>query len=123
MSVALRARSMDATLPAAGRRWEENDALGVARDLVEGSHELRLTASPRVRRRHGGPQSLLELGPERLDQLALLLGDLRIAFGEQDLAVTGLHAEELHAGHDYDKARGSGRRNIISAYTSSSPAP
>src|SRR3954469_9934065 len=96
MAVALRARSMDATLPAAGRRWKENDALGIARDLVEGPHELRLTASPRVRRRHRGPQPLLELGPEGLDELALLLGDLGVAFGEQDLAVAGLHAQELH---------------------------
>src|SRR5438046_2831505 len=36
------------------------------------------------------------LRPERRDELALFGGDLGIAFGEQDLAVTGLHAQELH---------------------------
>src|SRR6059058_1338651 len=97
MAVALSARSMRANLPAAGRGWEENDALGVARDLAEGPHELRLAAAAGPGRGHRGPHALVELGPEGLDQLALLRGDLGIALGQQDLAVAGLHAQELHA--------------------------
>src|SRR4051794_8029405 len=96
MAGAQRARSMKATLPAAGRGREEDDAIGVARNLVEPPHELGLAPSPGARGGHGGPHPLVELGPEGLDELALLLGDLGVAFGEQDLAVAGLHAQELH---------------------------
>src|SRR4051794_26578537 len=96
MAVALSARSMAGKLPAAGGGREEDDALGIARDLVEGPHQRGLAAPPRARRRDRGPQALVELGPESLDQLAFLGGDLRIAFGEKDLAMAGLHAQELH---------------------------
>src|SRR3954452_22027119 len=98
MAVALSASSMELTLPAAGRRREEDDALGVARDLLEGPHERRFAPSPRRRGRDRGRESLGELGAERLDELALLGGDLGIALGEQDLAMTGLHTQELHRG-------------------------
>src|SRR3954471_17674802 len=118
IAVALSARSMWMTLPAARGGREEDDALGVAGDLRERAHQRRL-AAPRVRRgRHRSPQSLVELGAEGLDELALFGGDLGIALGEQDLAMTGLHAQQLHLPDDYDKgaAHRARDRGSISAY-------
>src|SRR3954469_26062345 len=96
IAVALRASSMAATLPAARGLREEDDAVGVARDLVERAHELGFAAAPGPVERHRGPEPLVELLTEGLDQRALLLGDLHVAFGEQHLAMAGLHAQQLH---------------------------
>ena len=96
MAVALSARSIDAKLPPAGGRREEDDALGVARDLREGAHELCLAAPARPGGRHRRPHPLVELRPEGLDELALLVGDLGVALGEEHLAVTRFHAQQLH---------------------------
>src|SRR3954453_14069985 len=48
---------------------EEDDASGVARNLVEGPHELGLAAAVVRGLRDGGPQALVELAAEGLDQL------------------------------------------------------
>src|SRR5436190_18192409 len=60
-------------LSASGRAREEDDAVGVARDLVECLDHLSLAAAAVARERHGRPHALVELLAERLDQ-ALLLG-------------------------------------------------
>src|SRR3954454_13389830 len=96
IAVALRASSIGATLPAARGLREEDDAVGVARDLVERAHELGLPAPPGPVERHRGPEALVELLAEGLDQGALVLGALDVALGEQDLAMAGLHAQQLH---------------------------
>src|SRR3954471_11749639 len=99
MAVALRARTI--ALPsgsaAAGRAREEDDSLGVARDLVERLDHLRLAPAVARRHRHRSPHALLELLAERLDEKLLVGGDLDVALGQQDLSVTGLHAQELHS--------------------------
>src|SRR5689334_8489258 len=59
IAVALRASSM--ALAAAGGLGEEDDALGVARHLVEAAHHLRLAATAGAAERHRGPQPLVEL--------------------------------------------------------------
>ncbi len=120
MSVALRARSMGdgRGSAAAGCAGEEDDAVRVARNLVEGLDHLGLAATRRTRERDSGPEAGVELCAEGVDQLALLLTDLGIAFGDEDLAVARLHAEELHTG-DYGKA---GERST-SPNTSTGPAP
>src|SRR4051794_16717295 len=104
MAVALRASSMawGSTRSApAGRAREEDDAFGVARDLVEGLHHLRLPAPAARLGGHGRPHALVELLAEGRDESFFVLGDLQVAFSEQDLAVPGLHAQELHRLADY----------------------
>ena len=61
------------------------------------SRTIRASRRPllRVGGGHGGPHPLVELLPEGLDQPLLLLAHARIALCEQDLPVTGLHAQEL----------------------------
>src|SRR5919108_2344939 len=59
---------------AAGGPREEDHAVGVARDLLERFNHGRLAAPVVGGLRDRGPQSLVELAPERLDELALLLG-------------------------------------------------
>ena len=81
----------------AGRAREEDHALGVARDVGEVAHHPRLAPAARGRRRHRRPHAELELAPELLDEPLLVLAHARIALGEQDLAVPGLHAQEPHA--------------------------
>src|SRR6202035_4683402 len=96
--------------PAGGAR-EEDDTLGVARHLGEALHELGLAAAAR---RFGGdsrPHPGIQLAAEGLDQLALLLRHLHVAPGEDDLAITGLHAEELHR----VRIMANGRPRIVSS--------
>src|SRR3954468_2938586 len=81
---------------AAGGAGEEDHALGVAWDLVEGLDHLGLAAAGGAGERYRGPHAEVELGAERLDELALLLGDLGVALGDEHLAVAWLHAQELH---------------------------
>ena len=50
---------------------------------------------PALRDRHGGPHALVELAAELLHEALLVLLDARVALGEQNLAVSGLHAQEL----------------------------
>ena len=44
------------------------------------------------------PHPLLELAPELLDEHLLVLADLDVALGDQLLAISRAHAQELHAG-------------------------
>src|SRR3954452_5603963 len=77
---------------AAGRAGEEDHPLGVARDLVERLDHERLAAPVVGGLGDGGPQALVQLAAEGLDELALVLGNLDVALGHQHLAVSGLHA-------------------------------
>ena len=44
----------------------------------------------------GGPHALFELAAELLHEQLLLLGHLDVPFGDEHLAVPGLHAKEPH---------------------------
>src|SRR5215218_4363988 len=68
---------------AAGGAGEEDHPLGVARDLVERLDHGRLAAPVVGGLGHSGPQALVELAAEGLDELALVLGDLDVALGDQ----------------------------------------
>src|SRR4051794_40306697 len=81
---------------AAGRAREEDDALGVARDLVERLDHLRLAPATSRAARHGGPEALVELAAELLHEALLLLGHVDVALRDENLTVPGLHAQELH---------------------------
>src|SRR5918996_3755290 len=75
---------------------EEDDPVGPGGDVAVGLHQLRLApAAAAVRRGHGGPHALVELAAELLDEPLLLLADLRVPLGEEDLSVAWLHAQEL----------------------------
>src|SRR5215212_11362932 len=88
---------MGATALAARGAREEDHALGVRRDVRVVLDHVRLAASAAgVPYRDGGPHPLVELAPELFDKLLLVLTDPRIALGEQNLTVPGLHAQELH---------------------------
>src|SRR5580700_297559 len=67
----------DPSLAAGGAR-EEDHALGVARNLVEGAHQFGLPPAVGGDDRNRGPHPEIELGTERRDQLLLLLEDLDI---------------------------------------------
>ena len=84
-------------MTAAGRAREEDHAVGVAGDVLEVLDHLRLAPAGLAGERDRGPHAQVELGAEGLDELALLLADLGIALGDENLTVAGLHAEELHA--------------------------
>ena len=97
MPAALSARIIAASASAAARGLrEEDDPLGVARDLVEVAHHPRLTAPGRARRRYRRPHALVELVSEGLDQLELLLGHRDVALREEHLPMTGLHPQQPH---------------------------
>src|SRR3954469_25251033 len=87
----------------AGRSREEDDALGVARYLLEGLDHLRLAASGGRTARHGGPETLVELPAELLHQTLLVFGHADVALRDEDLSVARLHAQELHRRADYVK--------------------
>src|SRR3954465_5180528 len=109
MRVALRARIMTVvqrcSASACGAR-EEDDAVRVARNVLEAAHHLRLSAAagpgPRGGRPHapaapadagrraGGPHALVELTAELGQEHLLLGGDLDVALRQEDLAMTRL---------------------------------
>src|ERR1700753_3723642 len=100
-SAATRSASSIATsLPAARCAREEDHALGVTRDLIEGLDHLRLASPGAAGVGNCGPQPGVELAAEFLDQSQLVLGDLDIAFRQQHFAMARLHPQELHS-HDY----------------------
>src|SRR4051812_977931 len=120
---------------AAGGAREEDHPGGLARDVLERVDHLGL--APPGRRGHGdrGPHALVELAAELLDEPALVLADVEVALGDQLLAVTRPHAEELH-GRDYVTRTGPGppvrcancapsvsRRTTFSASTGPAPRP
>ena len=84
------------SLPAARRPREEDHALGVTRDLLEGLDHLRLATAAPVGLGHRGPEPRIQLTAKFLDQSQLILGDLDVAFGQQHLTVAGLHPQEAH---------------------------
>src|SRR3712207_5633520 len=96
IAVTLRARTIVGALPAARGAREEDDAVRVAGDVLERLDHLGLAAARLPGERHGRPHAGVELRTEGLDELALLLGDLGIALGDEHLAVARLHAQELH---------------------------
>ena len=79
-----------------GRR-EEDDALGALGDLLEVADHRRLVAARLGGERHGRPHPQLELAAELGDQALLVLGELRVALGKQDVAVSRCHSQQLHA--------------------------
>src|SRR3954447_23143740 len=56
--------------------------------------------------------------PALLNQLLLFLAHTRVALCEEDLSVTGLHAQELHEGTDYGS-----RAEIPKTSTGPGPVP
>src|SRR3954471_11605658 len=107
MRVALRARIMAVvqrcSASACGAR-EEDDAVRVARNVLEAAHHLRLSAAADAGRRDGGPHALVELTAELGQEHLLLGGDLDVALRQEDLAMTGLPAQEPPP-RDYGKGR------------------
>src|SRR5215212_6479836 len=81
--------------PARGAR-EEDDAIGRARDLLERPDQLGLPTPGLVRHRHGRPRALVELAAELRHEAFGVLGDIRIALGDQLLTMPRTHAQELH---------------------------
>src|SRR5205814_690257 len=74
---------------------EEDDAVGVRRDLAVALHEQGLApGAVRLGGGHGGPHALVELAAKLLDEALLVLAHARIALRETDLAVTRFHAQE-----------------------------
>src|SRR4051812_26095386 len=67
MAVALSATAMRAR-SAAGRAGEEDHPVGVAGDVLEPVHELRLAAAAAGGRGHRGPHPVVELPAELLDE-------------------------------------------------------
>src|SRR6185437_14886242 len=49
-------------------------------------------------RGHSGPHPLVELAAKLLDEALLVLANLRVSLGEQNLSEPGLHAKELDGG-------------------------
>src|SRR6476469_1753790 len=80
---------------AAGRAREEDDAIGVARHLVEGPDHARLAAAAGRVARHRGPQPEVELAAELGEQARLVLGDLDVSLREQHLTVAGFMRRSL----------------------------
>src|ERR671937_47208 len=97
-AVAPSARSISSSAGAAGGAREEDHAVGVAGNVLEGPGDLRLAPAAPVGGRHRRPHSLVQLAAELLDERLLLLGDVDIALGDQHLAVPRLHAQEPHPG-------------------------
>src|SRR3954470_20104326 len=76
---------------------EEDDPAGGARDVLERPHHLGLSPAALGLHRDRGPHPLLELAAELLDEHLLVLADLDVALGDQLLAISRTHAQELHA--------------------------
>ena len=97
IAVATSATVTTAASAARGAR-EEDDAIGGPGDVLERADHLGL--APAGLRHHGDgrPHALLELVPELLDETLLVVGDLHVTLGDQLLAVTRAHAQELHVG-------------------------
>src|SRR5437764_14689544 len=83
-------------LPAARRPREEDHPVGVSWDLVERADHPGLALSARACCWHGGPQTLVELAPEFLDEPLLVGGHSRVALRDQHLAVTWPHPQKAH---------------------------
>src|SRR5687768_11142002 len=81
--------------PTCGAR-EEDDAIRGDGDVLERGHHLRLAPPGLGRQRHRRPHPAIELAAELLDQALCVLGDLRVALGDELLTVARAHAEELH---------------------------
>src|SRR4051794_7869568 len=96
IAVAQRATVTAVLLRAARGAREEDDAAGVARDVLERADHLGLPPAALGLHRDGGPHPLLELAPELLDEHPLVLGEADIAFGDHLLAIPGPHPQELH---------------------------
>src|SRR5512132_265884 len=75
---------------------EEDDSVGVARDLRERFDHACFASPHGGALGDGGPHALIELAAELLDEQLLLLGHLDVPFGDQHLTVSGLHAKEPH---------------------------
>src|SRR5689334_18077087 len=98
MAVATSAATIGGALRRApGGAREEDDPVGVARDLVEGLDHRGLAATGAPGDRHGGPHAGVELPAELLDQRQFLGGDLDVSLGDQLLAVPRSHPQELHS--------------------------
>src|SRR3954471_24123897 len=82
---------------ARGPRGEDHSIRG-ARNVLERPHHLGLAPAARVLDRDRRPHPLLELAPELLDEHLLVLADLDVALGDQLLAISRAHAQELYAG-------------------------
>src|SRR4051794_2659088 len=115
MAVAPRARAMSLGCPpgpgsgAAGGAREEDDALGVARDVAEVADHARLAATTAGRGGHRGPHPEVELAAKLVDEALLVLGDPDVPLGEHDLAVSRLHPQQPHRRTaDYGKRRVAG---------------
>src|SRR3954468_1025683 len=105
MAVAARATITARSLPprspeltrAAGGAREEDDAVGRARDVLEGPDHLRLAPARLGLDRDGRPHALLELVAELGHEALLVAGHLDVALGDQLLAVSRAPPQELHA--------------------------
>src|SRR5688500_6203221 len=99
MATRARASSASSMAPApsaAGGAREEDHALRVRRNLRILPDQLGL--APAAARVGGGdrrPHPLVELAAKLLHEALLVLAHPRVALGEEHLAVTGLHAQEL----------------------------
>src|SRR4051812_49999170 len=86
---------------AAGRTREEDHALCLAWNLrVVLHHERLATTRCRVGSGNRGPHPVVELTAKFLNEELFLLADLRVPLGEQYLAESRLHAQQLHEGTD-----------------------
>ena len=83
---------------AAGGAREEDHAIGGPRDLLEGADHLGLAAAGLGVDRDRGPHALRRAGGGTPRSGLLLLRDLDVALGDQLLAVTRAHPQELHRG-------------------------
>src|ERR1700761_663325 len=66
-------------LPAAGRAWEEDHAVRIAGNVLKRLDHVRLAPTGRVQRGHRGPQTVIQLPAELLDETLLVLGQLDVA--------------------------------------------
>jgi hypothetical protein len=98
MAVALRASSTSASdlLRSARGARKEDHALGVPWYLLEALDQLGLPIAGPAGDGDGGPHAEIKLLAKRLDECPLLLGDLYVALGKDNLAVTRLETKKLH---------------------------
>src|SRR5215213_4201241 len=88
---AMSAAVTERLLRAARRAREEDDAVGVPRDLAEVLDHRRLAAAVARGDGNGGPHPRVELAPELVDEALLVGGDLEVTFGDQLFAVARPH--------------------------------